>query len=247
MSGVRPRLFPALFTIAVVLVCGGLGTWQLQRLEWKRSLIAQREAAVAAAPVDPPRTLWDARALEFHRVVAEGVFRHDKEIFLNAIGPKGGAGFDVLTPLREAAGRVVFVNRGFVRTELKDPAKRAAAQPAATVRVAGLLRLPPERKPNWFVPDNRPDRNDWFWVDLAAMAAADGLADVAPFYIEANATPNPGGWPKGGVTPLALPNDHLQYAITWFSLAVAAIVIYLLSQRRGARGDASDDQRLPGT
>jgi len=247
MSGFRPRVFPALFTIAIVLVCGGLGLWQLQRLEWKRALIAQREAAVAAAPVAPPQTLGDARALEFHAIVADGVFLNEKEIFLNAIGPKGGAGFDVLMPLREADGRIVFVNRGFVPTELKDPAKRAAAQPAATVRVAGLLRLPPERKPNWFVPDNRPDRNDWFWVDLAAMAAADGLADVAPFYIEANATPNPGGWPKGGVTPLALPNDHLQYAITWFSLAVAAIVIYLLSQRRGARGDASDDQRLPGT
>jgi surfeit locus 1 family protein len=236
MSGFRPRLFPALFTIAVVLVCGGLGLWQLQRLEWKRALIAQREAAEAAAPVAPPQTLDDARALQFHPVAADGIFRHDKEIYLNAIGPKGGTGFDVLTPLREAGGRFVFVNRGFVPTELKDPARRAAAQPAGIVRVAGLLRLPPEKKPNWFVPDNRPDRDDWFWIDLRAMGAADSLADVAPFYLEADAIPNPGGWPKGGVTPLALPNDHLQYAITWFSLAVAAIVIYLLSQRRGAGG-----------
>ena len=61
MSGFRRRLFPALFTIAVVLVCGGLGLWQLQRLEWKRALIAQREAAVAAAPVAPPHTLADVR------------------------------------------------------------------------------------------------------------------------------------------------------------------------------------------
>ena len=246
MSGFRPRLFPALFTIVIVLVCAGLGLWQLQRLEWKRGLIAQREAAVAAAPVAPPQTLWDARALEFHRIVADGVFRHDKEILLNAIGPKGGAGFDVLTPLSETGGRTLFVNRGFVPTGLKDPAKRAAGQPAGTARVTGLLRLPPQQKPNWFVPDNRPDRGDWFWVDLAAMGAADGLADVARFYIEADAAPNPGGWPKGGATPLALPNDHLQYAITWFSLAVVAIVIYLLSQRR-TRDDASDDQRLSGT
>jgi len=161
---------------------------------------------------------------------------NDKEIRLNAIGPKGGTGFDVLTPLREAGGRFVLVNRGFVPTELKDPARRAVGQPAGTVRLSGMLRLPSEKKPNWFVPDNRPDRDDWFWIDLRAMGAADGLADVAPFYLEADATPNPGGWPKGGVTPLALPNDHLQYAITWFSLAVVAIVIYLLSQRRGAGG-----------
>ena len=111
-------------------------------------------------------------------------------------------------------------------------------------RFAGL---PPERKDNWFVPDNRPQSGDWFWIDLSAMGAADGLTTVAPFYIEADATPNPGGWPRGGVSLLALPNDHLQYAITWFSLAVVAIVIYLLSQRRADRDDTSDDHRLSGT
>jgi surfeit locus 1 family protein len=236
MSGFRPQLFPALFTVAIVLVCGGLGVWQLERLEWKRDLIARREVAVTAAPVAPPQTLADARALEFHTIVTDGVLLNEKELLLNTIGPKGAAGFDVLTPLHEADGRTLFVNRGFVPTELKDPTKRAAGQPSGTVRVAGWLRLPPERKPNWFIPDNRPSEGDWFWVDLRAMAAADGLAKVAPFYIEADATANPGGWPKGGATLPALPNDHLQYALTWFSLAVAAIVIYLLSQRRAAQG-----------
>jgi len=251
MSGFRPRLAPLLFTIPVVLVCAALAVWQLQRLEWKRGLIAQREAAVNAAPVAPPQTLADARPLEFHPVFDTGVFLHEKEIHLNAIGPQGGAGFDVLTPLQETGGRIVFVDRGFVPTELRDPARRAAGQAAGTFRVAGLLRLAPEKKPNWFVPDNRADRDDWFWVDLPAMGWAAGLANLAPFYIDADATPNPGGWPKGGLTPLALPNHHLQYAITWFSLAVAAIVIYLLSERRNARGndrgDAGDDERLSGT
>jgi surfeit locus 1 family protein len=243
MSGFRPRLIPTLLTIPVVLVCAALGLWQLQRLEWKRALIAQREAAVTGAPVALPQTLADARALEFHSVVDDGVFLNDKEIFLGAIGPKGAAGFDVLTALREATGRVVFVNRGFVPTELKDPAKRAAGQTTGSVRVAGLLRVPPDAKPGWFVPDNRADINYWFWVDLPAIGAAAGLTDVAPFTIDADATPNPGGWPKGGVTPLVLPNDHLQYAITWFSLAVAALVIYLLSQR----GGAGNDSRISGT
>jgi len=236
MSGSRPRLIPALLTIAIVLVCGGLGMWQLQRLEWKRGLILQREAAVAAAPVAPPQTLSEARALEFHTIVTDGVILNQKEVLLNTIGPKGGAGFDVLTPLREAGGRTIFVNRGFVPTGLKDPARRAAGQPSGAVRVAGRLLLPPEHKPNWFIPDNRPDQGDWFWLDLPAMAAADGLANVAPFYIAADASPNPGGWPKAGAALPSLPNDHLQYAITWFSLAVAAIVIYLLSQRRAAQG-----------
>jgi len=229
----RPRLGPTLFTIPAVAVLVGLGVWQLQRLEWKSRLIAERTAAVAAAPVTPPQTLAQARALEFHPMIAEGVFLHDKEILRNAIGAKGDAGFDVLTPLREADGRIVFVNRGFVPTELKDPATRPAGQPAGMVHVGGLLRVPPETKPSWFTPDNRPDRNDWFWIDLPAMGAADGIAKIAPFYIDADAAPNPGGWPRGGVTPLALPNDHLQYAITWFLLAAALVVIYVVYHSRG--------------
>jgi len=101
-------------------------------------------------------------------------------------------------------------------------------------RVEGLLRLPPAKKPAWFLPDNRSDLNYWFWIDLPAMAAADKLDPVALFYIDADATPNPGGWPKGGVTRIQLANDHLQYAITWFSLAVALIVVYFLFHRRNA-------------
>jgi surfeit locus 1 family protein len=228
----RPRLAPTLITIPAVAVLVALGVWQLQRLECKSELIAERAAAVAAAPIAPPRTFAEARVLEFHPVAAEGVFLHDKEILLNAIGAKGAAGFDVLSPLRQANGHIVFVNRGFVSTARKDPATRSAGQLVGTVRVSGLLRLPPDTKPSWFTPDNRPERNHWFWIDLPAMAAADHLADAAPFYIDADATQNPGGWPKGGVTPLTLPNDHLQYAITWFALAAALVVIYVVYHSR---------------
>jgi surfeit locus 1 family protein len=234
MIGFRPRFWPTLFTVPVVLLCLALGSWQIQRLFGKRDLIAQREAAVAAAPVAAPRSQEDAKGMEFHHVTDEGVFLHDKEIFLGATSEEGRQGYQVLTPLLEPSGRVVFVNRGFIPAELKDPAKRAAGQPAGTVRVQGLLRLPPAEKPAWFLPENRPDLNYWFWVDLPAMSAADKLDNVAPFYIDADASPNPGGWPKGGVTRLSLPNDHLQYAITWFSLAVALLVIYFLYHRRNA-------------
>jgi surfeit locus 1 family protein len=230
MTRFRPRLAPTLFTIPMLLICVALGIWQLQRLEWKSGLIAQRAAAIAASPTRPPQTLAEARAMEFYPVIDDGAFLNDKEIFVGATGPKGGIGFHLLTPLREADGRIVFVNRGFIPSERKDPATRPAGQLAGTVHINGLLRLPPEAKPNWFLPDNRPDLNYWFWIDLPAMAAAAHLApaDVAAFYIDADATPNPGGWPQGGVTPLNLPNDHLQYAIIWFSFATALVVIYVV-------------------
>ena len=235
MTALRPLLWPTIFTVPTMLLLLALGSWQIERLYWKRELIEQRQAAVSAAPVGV-RSLEDAKGMEFRHVTDEGVFLHDKEIFLGATSEVGRQGYQILTPLLEPGGRMVFVNRGFIPTELKDPARRAAGQLAGTVRVQGLLRLPPAGRPAWFLPDNRPDLNYWFWVDLPAMSAANKLEPdrVASFYIDADASPNPGGWPKGGVTRLALPNDHLQYAITWFSLAVALMVIYFLFHRRDA-------------
>jgi surfeit locus 1 family protein len=228
----RPGLVPTLFTLVAVLLCAGLGAWQLERLQWKRGLIAEREASLAAAPVPPPRSLTEAAGMQFRRVTVEGEFLHDREILRIAAGPTGGSGYAVITPLRQADGRAIFVDRGFIPADLKAPGKRAAGQPAGPVRVTGVLRLPPSAKPSWFLPDNRPERNYWFWLDLPAMAAADRLSNVAPFYIVADATPNPGGWPKGRDPAEPLPNNHLQYAITWFALALAALSVYLLSQRR---------------
>ena len=235
MTALRPLLWPTIFTVPTMLLLLALGSWQIERLYWKRELIEQRQAAVSAAPVGV-RSLEDAKGMEFRHVTDEGVFLHDKEIFIGATSEVGRQGYQILTPLLEPGGRMVFVNRGFIPAELKDPARRAAGQLAGTVRVQGLLRLPPAGRPAWFLPDNRPDLNYWFWVDLPAMSAADKLEPdrVASFYIDADASPNPGGWPKGGVTRLALPNDHLQYAITWFSLAVALMVIYFLFHRRDA-------------
>lgn len=230
----RPLLWPTVFSLPVVAVLLGLGCWQIERLFWKLDLIAQRQSAVAAAPTPVPRTLDEARGMEFRHVFDEGTFLHDKEIFLGATSEAGQMGYQVLTPLREAGGRILFVNRGFIPSELKDPATRPDGQIRGEVSIRGLLRLPPAGKPAWFLPENRPDLNYWLWIDLRAMAAADKLDRVAPFYIDADATPNPGGWPKGGITRLDLRNDHLQYAITWFSLAVALIVIYFLYHRRNA-------------
>ena len=220
-----------------VLILIALGIWQVQRLHWKEGLIAQRDAAVAAPPIAPPQSFDAARSLEFHHIVAEGVFRNDKELYLAASSDSGEAGYQVVTPLVMSDGRTMFVNRGFVPSELKDPSKRAAGELTGTQRVVGLLRLPSQTKPSFFLPDNRPDLNLWFWVDLPAMAKAAGVADPVPFYVDADKTPNPGGWPKGGITRLDLPNDHLQYAITWFSLAVALIVIYVLYHRRDASSE----------
>jgi surfeit locus 1 family protein len=216
----------------------GLGTWQIQRLHWKEGLTAERDAAISAPPVPLPRSATAAAALDFHRVEAQGQFLHEHEFYLNATERRSGrGGYLVLTPMQLKDGGIVLVERGWVPPERRNPATRAAGNPAGAVSVDGLLRLPPG-KPGWFVPANDPARNQWFYVDLLAMARAAGLEGVLPFYVEAGPAPNPGGLPLGGQADTELVNNHLQYAITWFSLAGILAVIYLLVLRRERAGAA---------
>lgn len=228
---------PTVFTLCGLVLLLGLGTWQVQRLHWKEGLIAERAAAVSGVPAVLPKTLADARDLEFHRVRAAGHFLNDRELHLHATTAAGEVGYHVVTPLALDDGGMVLVDRGFVPERLLAPTTRAEANSSSAVTVTGLLRLAPDGKPSWFTPDNRPDRNEWFYVDIAAMARAAGVAGALPFYLDADATPNPGGYPRGGQTDLDLPNNHLQYAITWYALAGALVIVYirLVRRRRGER------------
>ncbi len=212
----------------------GLGTWQLQRLQWKEGLIAARHAALDAAPVPPPDSLDDARQLAFHPVIATGSFLNDKEVQVYAASADGAPGYHVVTPLRLSTGALLFIDRGFVPEDRRAPETRAAGELSGPVTVTGLLRLPADGRPGWFTPDNLPGRNQWYTIDVAAMASAAGLADVLPYHLDADTTPNPGGLPEGGQTVLDLPNNHLQYAITWYALAAVLLAIYILALRRRA-------------
>ena len=238
MSRGRSLFWPSVFAGGALLVLLGLGTWQVQRLFWKEGLIAERHAAVAAAPIDLPASLEAAQPLEFHRIRVSGRLANDRELYLGATSPNGRAGYQVITPLRLADGSSVLVNRGFIPQDRKAPDSRAAGELDGDVTVTGLLRLPPAGKPHWFIPANSPERNYWLYVDIPAMAAAAHLDRVLPFYVDADATPNPGGLPVGGQTPIELPNDHLQYALTWYALAVGLAVIYILFVRRRVQGES---------
>jgi surfeit locus 1 family protein len=122
----------------------------------------------------------------------------------------------------------VLFDRGWVPSEKKDPAKRAEGQVAGTVKLVGVVRRSQVQRQ--FAPDNVPDKNVWFHVDVPLMRGmAGGVPDPAldTFFLEADAAPNPGGLPIGGQTQLDIPNDHLQYAITWFLLAMALAGVYL--------------------
>jgi surfeit locus 1 family protein len=223
----RFTLWPTLFTIPAVLFMCGLGTWQVQRLAWKTALIEARDESLAAPTVPLPETMEAALPLDFHHVTARGQFEHDKELYIGAFDARGVEGFQIVTPLRLDDGHVLLVNRGFVPAIRKSPATRVAGQVDGPIDVTGILRLsiPPR---GWLVPQNRPGDNFWFYVDVPAMAETVHLDQVLPFYVEAGPAPNPGGFPIGGQTRVALPNDHLQYAITWYLFALTLVVIYFV-------------------
>jgi surfeit locus 1 family protein len=218
------------FVIVAFAVVAGLGVWQLQRLQWKEGLIAQIEARNKAAPI----SLEDATAMaaqgrdpSYYRVRVSGRFDHAKERYLFALSDEGRPGWHVITPLETEDGETVLIDRGFVPDHLKAPALRAEGEVEGVVAVTGIVRLPDRQ--GLFTPDNEPEANRWFWRDEAALTRSmfPGKAvRVPPFLLEAERGETPGGWPEGGQTRLDLPNNHLQYAITWFLLAAALLGVY---------------------
>jgi len=210
--------------ILFALLCG-LGAWQLERLQWKLALIATVNSHMAAAPVPLDRILAMNRdEAQYRRVSLNGRFDHAREAYVFTTD-QGAAVYHVLTPLTTTDGKVLVVDRGEVSKEKLDPATRAAGNIEGEARVTGVWRVPDP--PGAFTPTPDTAKRIWFSRDLAAIAAADHLTLAAPVVIEADAAPNPGGWPRGGQTVVSFRNQHLSYAVTWFGLALCLLGVWL--------------------
>ncbi len=217
----------ALVTFAILIA---LGTWQVERLQWKEGLLTAIDERSHATPLPLDDILAMQAAgepVEYRHTTVTGRFLNDREQFFFATH-EGYSGYYVYTPLERADGSILFVNRGFVGIDFKDPATRPESQPEGQVTVTGLAREALHEKPSWIVPENEPAKNIFYWKDLDGFTANAGLdpARVIDLYVDADATPNPGGWPVGGVTIVSLPNNHLQYAVTWYGLAAALAAVF---------------------
>jgi surfeit locus 1 family protein len=203
-----------------------LGTWQVQRLQWKEALLSTIQSRLDAEPVsigDIEARVASGEDVDYWPVTVEGEFRHEGERHFFATH-EGNSGYFVYTPFELDDGRFLLVNRGFVPFDRKDPATRPEGQVSGRQSVTGLARDRLAGKPSFIVPENEPEKNVFYWKDLAVMAGTSGIGepeDYLPFFVDADDTANPGGLPVGGVTIVSLPNNHLQYAITWYGLAAA--------------------------
>lgn len=237
----KPRIFEStsriLFTFFCVLICGGLfalGVWQLKRLEWKENLIKTMEYNSRQSPVVFPFNFEPKENPEFRKVVLSGYYLHSQEIYIGAkyFGKK--LGYYLFTPFMLEDQTIVIINRGWV------PNNKDKQEPGEVFRsnnltlINGIIRKTDHKQ--WVFPENIPEEGKWFWVDLAGIAkyfrSINNDSVVRPILIQATDEKNEKEYPKILPSEFHLQNDHLQYAITWFSLMIAMIIMYLIYMRK---------------
>jgi surfeit locus 1 family protein len=221
------RPFPGVTAACAVLLAFliGLGVWQLQRLQWKLALIAEVTRNMAASPISLNAALALGHGAEYRHVALTGRFDNAKESYAYGIDRDAVPDYHVIVPFTTDDHRTLMVDRGIVPPARRDPATRSEGQIEGETRVTGVWRTPDA--PGTFTPARDPAHRIWYTRDASLIAASDNITLASPALIEADATPNRGGLPKGGQTQVEFRNEHLQYAITWFLMAAGLFGVYL--------------------
>ncbi|HEY8189801.1 MAG TPA: SURF1 family protein [Micavibrio sp.] len=220
------KKFPVWATVfmllGVVILCS-LGTWQIKRLHWKQNLIADLEKAAAAEPT-PLDSAAIAHAVEIKTTILRGIltghYLHDREINVGPRPHDDKMGHHVVVPFELQDGMIVFVLRGWMADGDSGPVQR----PGGTLAIPGALKPPASTNP--FTPKNNPEKNQWYYIDPAQMGSYMKLDHVAPLVFYEQTVRNGKGWPTP-IDVMTYPdNNHLSYAIFWFSMAGILLAIY---------------------
>jgi surfeit locus 1 family protein len=203
-----------------------LGTWQVQRLRWKTALIATVEARAAQSPVPLATALSDPLTADLRSVTVAGEYRHDLAFAMGAVGAGGEIGARLVTPMALANGELLLVERGWLPERLLPPLTPPTIQPQGVLPVAGRLRDQREARQGPFTPDNLPAERRWYWYDVPTLRRFLG-APIVPFVLVLEESDTGADLPRPLPARLALPNNHLGYAVTWYGLAAALAAVYV--------------------
>ncbi len=226
--------------IAGMTVLSILGSWQVKRLHWKEQLISQTKARASQEPqvLEAIEKLWkETSDVDYYTIKISGTYDHTREMYYFNTW-KGRSGWNVITPLKIKDERIILVNRGFVPFTMRDKSTRLKGQVEGMVAIQGLARNPIDEKPNSLMPDNQLDEREFFWksqIQMASLASANKQQIVLPFTVDAGPNTGPVAYPRGGTTRMEFPNSHLQYALTWYGLALSLFGVgafFLYSRRK---------------
>ena len=222
----RPYLWLSLCALPALLVLILLGSWQVHRLGWKTDLIAEYKERAMAPAIGLPDADISLPNFRFQRLSLTGRFLHDSEIYLNGRTYEGNAGFHVITPFAHQDGRIVLVNRGWVSEAYRLPSSRPFSVSNDMQRIEGIIRAP-QRK-GYFVPENEPERGFWFTVKPDEIASFQNLDNaITSFYVDQIRDSEIITLPIAAELKVEVSNAHLNYALTWYGLALSLIGVYI--------------------
>ena len=212
-------LFNAFVFLFIILFCF-LGTWQLYRLDWKNSLITEITEGLNSEPI-----LYSYSSVKnYQRFILEGEFDYSNQLYFYSLSTKSEPGFDVFTPYKLKDGNFVLVNRGWIKKELKNKVEINQNQSSKIIGVAKT-----EFKINIFKPENEPKNNIWFSINFDEFETQLGVKlNRAIFYLDDKNI----NLPKPREINADLPNNHLKYALTWYSIAISILLYFLYFRKK---------------
>ena len=219
----KPKLIPTVSTIIALGILISLGVWQLKRLVWKENLIQIRVDRFEGKSI--PLNLIDKPfENEFRKVTVEGKLKNNIELFMPALSKNGNNGFHILTLIELENKKYIIYDTGWVPNFAKSREKRLNHFDNKFSEKVAVIRLPGRK--GKYQPENDQKKNFWFFVEPRKISNVIGLDVEQKYYLEAlNNGPN--GFPLGNQTRIYIRNNHLQYAITWFLIALGLIGVYL--------------------
>ncbi|MFL2889821.1 MAG: SURF1 family protein [Pelagibacteraceae bacterium] len=212
-------LFKILVFLFITLFCS-LGTWQLYRLEWKNDLISQIDRGLNSTPIKYSKNIKK----NYQRVIVEGQYDFENQIYLYSLNSKGQPGFDVISPFKTLGGDNILVNRGWIKKEMKNNPKINFINKN---KIQGFVKK--IAKKNIFKPENDIKKNIWFSINLNEIQEITGKSfPNFVLFLEDKSINLPA--PKK--ISIDVPNNHLKYAITWYSISISILFYFLYFRRQ---------------
>ena len=216
----KNKLLFNIFVFFVITLFCALGTWQLVRLQWKNILISQISEGLKSSPVYYSEKI----TANYQRVFIEGKYNLKKQIYLYSLNEKGQPGYDVITPFESTSSQKILVNRGWIKSNLKN---NEIINKTINNKIQGLIIK--NKKPNIFKPENDIKKNIWFSINLEQVKEVTGKNfSNYVLYLEDKKI----NIPKPKKITIDLPNNHLKYAITWYSISISIFAYFLYFRKK---------------